>query len=118
VVPGSSTNPLAPGVPISPTPTTTAAQPTVVTNSSTNAPGSSSLSSSDAILIVTGAVVLLVAISFFIWRDARRRAPVRARGHGDDLALDGRRTGSKAPTKQRKLSPAERKRRKRGRARR
>jgi hypothetical protein len=64
-----------------------------------------------------GAVVVLVGISLFIWRDARRRAPVKATGGGSEI--DGRGApGSKARTKPRKLSPAERRRRKRGRARR
>ena len=55
-------------------------------------------------------------LSFFIWRDARRRAPVRA----DALATgEGRgKPGSKPPPKPRKLSQAERRRRKRGRAKR
>jgi hypothetical protein len=62
---------------------------------------------------VVGAIVVLGGIAFFIWRDARRRAPVKAGAVG----TDGRgRTGSKPPPKPRKLSPAERKRRKRGRA--
>jgi hypothetical protein len=71
------------------------------------------LSGSSALFIAIGAIVLLGGISFFIWRDARRRAPVRG-GEGFEI----RRSGSKPPPKQRKLSPAERKRRKRGRARR
>jgi hypothetical protein len=57
--------------------------------------------------------VVLAGISFFIWRDARRRAPQRG-GEGYEI----RRSGSKPPPKPRKLSAAERKRRKRGRARR
>jgi hypothetical protein len=59
---------------------------------------------------------VLGGISFFIWRDARRRAPTRARPAGA-LAAEGRRQGSKQRAKPRKLSPAERRRRKRGRAR-
>jgi hypothetical protein len=117
ITPNGGTNPLSPGVP-TPLPTTTSAQPTIITNTSTNSSGSSTLSSSDAVLIVTGAVVLLAGISFFIWRDARRRAPVRSGAGGGDLGLDGRRAGSKVKPKARKLSPAERRRRKRGRARR
>jgi hypothetical protein len=66
-------------------------------------------------VIVIGAIVVLGGIAVFIWRDARRRAPVRAAEAGVGDA--GRRTGSKAPPKQRKLSAAERKRRKRGKAR-
>jgi len=112
----STTNPLSGGVsPLSPIPTTTT--PTaVVTNTSTAGSGSSSLSSSSALVIVVGAAIVLGGIAFFIWRDARRRAPVRGRG-GEATLGDGRRTGSKPPPKPRKLSPAERRRRKRGKAR-
>jgi hypothetical protein len=78
--------------------------------------GGSTLSGSSATGIAIGAIVVLVGISLFIWRDARRRAPVRSRAAVE--GLDGRdRTGSKPKTKPRKLSPAERRRRKRGRAR-
>jgi hypothetical protein len=59
-------------------------------------------------------VIVLGGIAFFIWRDARRRAPVRTAEAG---VGSGRRTGSKPPPKPRKLSPAERRRRKRGKAR-
>ena len=106
-------NPLSPGIPVSPAPTTTTATPTIIsTSTSTN----SGLSGADAIFIAVGAVVVLAGISFFIWRDARRRAPVRRHAAVD--GADGRaRTGSKPRTKPRKLSPAERRRRKRGRAR-
>jgi hypothetical protein len=58
---------------------------------------------------------VLGGISFYIWRDARRRAPARTRGVA--AVGEGRRVGSKQRAKPRKLSPAERKRRKRGRAR-
>jgi hypothetical protein len=58
-----------------------------------------------------GAIVILAGISFFIWRDARRRAPVKP---GVVAATAG---GSKPRRGSRKLSPAERRRRKRGRAR-
>jgi hypothetical protein len=85
----------------------------VVTNVSTAA-GGGSLSSASALAIVVGAVVVLGGIAYFIWRDARRRAPVRTAEAG--LGGTGRRTGSKPPPKPRKLSAAERKRRKRGRA--
>jgi hypothetical protein len=112
-LPTTSGNPLSPGLPVSPTPSTASATPTVVQNSSTNGSGSSSLSGSAALFIAIGAVVVLGGISFFIWRDARRRAPARG-GEGYEI----RRSGSKRPPKPRKLSPAERRRRKRGRARR
>jgi hypothetical protein len=66
--------------------------------------------------VAAGAVALLAGISFFIWRDARKRAPRRARP-GAVAAGAGGRTGSKPRPKTRKPSPAERRRRKRGRAR-
>lgn len=113
----SSTSPPLNGVsPLAPTPTPTTTTPTVAAQTTTAGPGSNSLSTASALAIAIGAMVLIGGISFFIWRDARRRAPVRA---GDPLAAgEGRRSGSKPPPKPRKLSPAERKRRKRGRARR
>jgi hypothetical protein len=116
--PTSTTNPLSPGIPVSPAPSTSTAAPTIVQTASSNSAGSSSLSSNSVLFIAIGAVVLLVAISYFIWRDARRRAPVKGRGLTGELGLEGRRAGSKAPRKPRKLSAAEKRRRKRGRARR
>jgi hypothetical protein len=111
-VPSTGSNALSPGLPVSPTPSTSAA-PTVVQNASTSTSGASGLSGSSALFIAIGAIVVLGGISFFIWRDARRRAPARG-GEGYEI----RRSGSKPPPKPRKLSPAERRRRKRGRARR
>jgi predicted PurR-regulated permease PerM len=106
-------NPLSafPQPQIATTPTQTAP---AIANSTTNSAGSSSLSGNSAIVIAVGALVVLGLISFFIWRDARRRAPVTSGAGGFDV----KRSGSKAPPKPRKLSPAERRRRKRGRARR
>jgi hypothetical protein len=112
-VPGS-TSPFSPGVPqTTPALPPTTATPTILNPTTTSSNGG--LSGAAAIFIALGAIVVLVGISFFIWRDARRAAPVRA-GAGDD-GLGGTRRGSKAPPKSRKLSPAERRRRKRGRAR-
>ncbi len=108
-------NPLSafPQPPVSTAPTSQTA--TVVPNGATGANGSSSFSGNSVFVIAIGAIVVLVGISMFIWRDARRRAPVKGSGSG---TLDvGRRAGSKAAPKPRKLSPAERRRRKRGRAR-
>jgi hypothetical protein len=117
VTPNGSTTPLSGGVsPVSPTPTPTATAPApVVTNAVSQTAGGSTLSSASALAIVVGAVVVLGGIAFFIWRDARRRAPVRTAEAG--VGGTGRRSGSKPPPKPRKLSPAERKRRKRGKAR-
>jgi hypothetical protein len=107
------TNPFAPGLPQSipsiPTQQTTPILP--VQPTTTSAGGG--LSGGAAVGIAIGAVIVLGGISFFIWYDARKRAPVRQR-----LAAEGVGSGgSKARPKPRKLSPAERKRRKRGRAR-
>jgi hypothetical protein len=110
-----ATNPLSGGVsPVSPTPTPTTTPTVPVVTNATQTSGSSSLSGGSALAIVIGALVVLGGISFYIWRDARRRAPVRGAEVG--LGVTGRRPGSKAPPKPRKLSAAERKRRKRGRA--
>jgi hypothetical protein len=108
---GTTTSPFAPGLPQSAPTTTTTSTPTVSNTSTTSDSG---LNGSGAIAIAIGALVVLGGISFFIWRDARKRAPVRAAAA---LAAEGARQGSKAKPKPRKLSPAERKRRKRGRAR-
>jgi hypothetical protein len=111
--PGS--NPLSPGFPQPSVsiPTTTTATPTIT--STTSAGSGSGLTGSSAIIIAIGAIIVLGGISFYIWRDARRRAPTR---HRAAMALpEGRRQGSKQRAKPRKLSPAERRRRKRGRAR-
>ncbi len=116
-----STNPLSPGLPqpthatpTTPAPTTTTTPSTSVTTGTSSSAGGG-LSSTDAAAIAVGAFVVLGGISFFIWRDARRRAPVRQTAMA---GTDGRsRSGSKSRPKPRRLSPAERRRRKRGRAR-
>jgi hypothetical protein len=116
----SPSNPFSPGLPQSPSavPTTTTATPTATAPQTTSTAGSSGLSGTGTLVIAVGALVILAGISFFIWRDARRRAPVRARGGAVADDGGGSRTGSKARAKPRKLSPAERRRRKRGRAKR
>jgi hypothetical protein len=104
-----TTNQLTPFTPTAPaTPTTT---PTVTAaNTSTTGGG---LSSADAVLIGIGAIVVLGGICFYIWRDARKRAPVRHRPAAATAGAGSARQRQKS----RKLSPAERKRRKRGKAR-
>ena len=120
--PGSNPlgSPITPGLPQSQATTPATTSTTGVTTTGTSTTGGSGLSGSDALVIVGFAGVLLLGVSFFIWRDARRRAPVRARaaaaGAGGNVN-GGRGTGSKQRGKPRKLSPAERRRRKRGRAR-
>jgi hypothetical protein len=110
-------NPVSPGLPTPAQPTTTTATPTIANGATTTTSTStdSGLSGSNALAIAIGALVVLGGISFFIWRDARRRAPARHRAAAA-AGAEGR-SGTKRPVKARKLSPAERKRRKRGRAR-
>lgn len=109
-------NPLQPGFPqpTVATPTTTTAVPTIQTTAT--AGSGSGFSGSSTLIIAIGAIVVLGGISFFIWRDARKRAP---KGHRLTAPIDveGRRAGSKPKPKSRKLSAAEKRRRKRGRAR-
>jgi hypothetical protein len=110
-----STSPFAPGIP-SPTQTQTTPTPIVANPTSSGSSTDSGLSGTNAIAIALGAIVILSGISFFIWRDARRRAPVRHRAAAATAGGDGR-AGAKQRAKPRKLSPAEKRRRKRGRAR-
>jgi hypothetical protein len=110
VLPGQGAgNALTPFTPQGPTPTQTATTPAVTPTTSTPGGG---LNGTDAVAIAIGALLVLGGISFFIWRDARKRAPVRQRA----AAADGPGPRQR-PQKSRKLSPAERRRRKRGRAR-
>jgi hypothetical protein len=100
------------GAATTPEETTTVAPVTSTTSSS------GALSTLDGVVI--GAVVLLLlgGVAFWIWYDARGHVSRIGRGRKDE-ALYGQRAhaGSKTPQKARKLKPAERKRRKRGRAR-
>jgi hypothetical protein len=72
----------------------------------------------DAFIVGIVGVVVLFGIAFWVWRDARTHAARVGHGPGSD-AMFGRRAhaGSKTPPRARKLTAAERKRRKRGRAR-
>jgi hypothetical protein len=110
---GTATSPFSP-LPPATGPTSTATTPTATTATTTSTTGTG-LSGGDAVAIAIGALVVLGGISFFIWHDARRRAPVRRRVAAA-TAGEGGRSGSKPRVKSRKLSPAERRRRKRGRA--
>jgi hypothetical protein len=113
--PGSPLTPSGGGSPLSPL---TPAPPQIPTTPTTVAPTTNTsggtLTGTDAILIAVGALVVLGGIAFFIWYDARRRAPVRQR---TAEATAGGPGGTRPRPKNRKLSPAERRRRKRGRAR-
>jgi beta-lactamase regulating signal transducer with metallopeptidase domain len=115
----TTTSPFSPGVPVAPATTPSTTTPTTALTATNSTTGGGGLSSTDALVIVIGAAVVLIAIAFFIWRDARRRAPVRHR-RPEATSGDGRARSGAGPrtTKPRKLSPAERRRRKRGRAKR
>ena len=78
------TSPFSPGVPVSPATSTAALTPTVVQGTSTSSSGGG-ISSSDALLIGIGAIVVLGGVCLFIWRDARRHAPIK-HGHGLNAA--------------------------------
>ncbi len=100
-------------------------QPTTSTSSSTTssavnttgtAGSGSAFTGSSAVVIGIGALVVLGGISLYIWRDARRRAP-KGRRTLAPIDAEGKRAGSKPRAKPRKLSQAEKRRRKRGRAR-
>ena len=113
-------NPLSSGLPQAPSvtptaPTTTTSAP-VTTGSSQSSSSGGGFSGVDALAVAAGAIVVLGGISLFIWRDARRRAPMR-HAAAATAGADGRSRGSKPRPKPRKPSPAERRRRKRGRAR-
>jgi hypothetical protein len=85
----------------------------------TTSSGSGGLSGADAFIIGIVGVAVLFGIAFFVWRDARGHAARIGHGGAASESMFGKRAhaGSKAPPKARKLTAAERKRRKRGRAR-
>jgi hypothetical protein len=95
------------------TPAVTTATPVTTTASS-----SGGLSGLDGVIIGVVVALLLGGVAFWIWYDARGHvARIGRGGGGDALFGQGAHAGSKTPRKARKLTPAERKRRKRGRAR-
>ena len=106
---GQSTLPSLGSTP--PVPTTTAPTQTGVTNTTTSsAGGGGGLSSGTALGIAIAAFLIIIGIGFAIFRDARRRVPERR------ARTEERIPGSKRPGKARKLSTAEKRRRKRGQA--
>ena len=118
VVPGAAlavtstaANPIGSGLPASPgnaVTTATATSPQIV--ATTTASSGAGVAGGEAIAIAAAALIIIVGIGYAILRDARRRTK---RGPVKDT-LD-RTPGSQRPPKGRKLSSAERKRRKRGR---
>jgi hypothetical protein len=110
---GAAGNPLGGGgltVPGGATPVPTQTVPPVVVNTTAGAGSGGGISSTTAIGIAVAAFVIIAVILFAVMRDARSRLP---KAHGPS---EERIPGSKRPPKARKLSAAERKRRKRGRA--
>jgi hypothetical protein len=101
-------------IPTTAAPTTPA--PATPSTTGTTSSGGGGLTGTGVIAIAIGAIVVLGGISYFIWWDARKRAPIRHRAAAA-TAGTGPRSGSKPRAKPRKLSPAERRRRKRGKAR-
>ena len=112
---------LTPGLPQAPVATPTTTQPqqvpvAPVVTSTTNAGGS--ISGAEALLLALGAAIVLLGVAYFIFRDSRHHASLLSRvGAATRMPGDAPTRGSKAPHKSRKLSAAEKKRRKRGRAR-
>jgi hypothetical protein len=88
-------------------------------SSATSTGSSGGLSGFDAVLIGVIVVLVLVGISFWVWYDARSNVAQLRHGGGtaSDPMFSRSHPGSKAASKPRKPKPAERKRRKRGRAR-
>lgn len=91
---------------------------TTPASSSSSSSSSGGFSGLDGLLTALIGVLVLSGIAFFVWRDSRMHAARVGHGSQNDSIFGERaHAGSKAPRKPRKLTPAERKRRKRGRAR-
>jgi hypothetical protein len=108
---------LSGGLPVTPSSGQTTTSPPVAVPTSTTASSGGGLGGNGTIALAAVAVVVLGGVVWFIWRDSRRHATVKPGGYTAAEALGGGRSGSKAPPKSRQLSQAERKRRRRGRAR-
>jgi hypothetical protein len=92
----------------------TPAAPPVASSTTTTSNG---LSSFDGLLIAIIAVLVLGGIAFYVWYDSRGAAAMIGHHASDDSMFARQHAGSKAQRKPRKHKVAERKRRKRGRAR-
>ncbi|MEA2145014.1 MAG: hypothetical protein QOG59_601 [Solirubrobacteraceae bacterium] len=115
---GTTPSPFIPGIPQPQATVPTQTTPTVQTLGTTSTSTDTGLSGGGIAAIAIGALVILGGIAFYIWYDSRRRAPIRHRAVTDGAGLPGSgKTGSKQRAKPRKLSKAEQRRRKRGRAR-
>ena len=105
----TTSNPFGGGLSVPGTTPTTTPTTTVATTSSSGSGGG--FSSTSAIAIAVAAFVIIVGIGTAIFRDARKRV-----GGNRHAEPEERVPGSRRPPKARKLRPAERRRRKRGRA--
>jgi hypothetical protein len=83
----------------------------------TTTSSSGGLSTADAVIIAVVAALLLGGIAVGVRYDAHKHLAHIRHGDREDAMFATAHSGSKAPKKSRKLTPAERKRRKRGRAR-
>jgi hypothetical protein len=90
---------------------------TTVSSAGTSTTSSSGLSHLDGFIIAGIAAVLLIGIGWYVRRDAHDHLAHIRHGNREDAMFATAHSGSKAPKKTRKLTPAERKRRKRGKAR-
>ncbi len=90
---------------------------TTVPASGTSTTSSTGLSKLDGFIIAGVALVLLVGIAVFVRSDARNHLSHIRHGNREDAMFATAHSASKAQKKTRKLTPAERKRRKRGKAR-
>ncbi len=116
VAAGSGGGPLSGGVTAPATPTPTTATQTATSATTTTAPsGGGSIGKSSIIGITVGAVIVIGGVCYFIFRDARRRAPPHVRRPETGPDAERKLPGSQR-VKPRKLSAQERRRRKRGRA--
>lgn len=115
---GKALSPVSPPAPVTSTPASTQPQQIPVAPvTTTAATAGGSISGVDALLLAVGAALVLVLVAYFILRDSRHHARSLSRaGATAGAAGASPHRGSKAPHKPRKLSAAERKRRKRGRA--
>jgi hypothetical protein len=105
----TSSNPFSGGLTV-PGETATTPTTTAVVDTSTSGAGGG-FSGTSAIAIAVAAFVVIVGIAAALFRDARRRT-----GGSRHAKPEERVPGSRRPPKARKLRPAERRRRKRGRS--
>jgi hypothetical protein len=90
---------------------------TPISSGTTTTSSSGGISTTDGVIIAIVAGLLLIGIAVGVRRDAHKHLAHIRHGDREDAMFATAHSGSKAPRKSRKLTPAERKRRKRGKAR-